>query len=890
MLILQVGFAGTQVMYPTPRNAIVAVLLVTVIAVYRRDCRAGETASILESVDFVRQIQPLLRKHCYQCHGRDVQEGGLRLDLRQHALHGGDSGKVILPGQANDSRLMQLISGKEADGQVMPPEDEGRRLNDDELALIRRWIGSGANWPDGVDPVETIRNDPWSFKTVTRPLVPAVRNSAWVRNPVDAFVLAGLENANIDPAPDADANSIARRVAFDLTGLPLSLEQFSSFKSQHAVNSEAAYMALLDTLLASPHYGERWGRHWLDVVRYADSNGYEMDREKPLAWQYRDYVIRSLNEDKPFNRFVLEQIAGDELDNASPQTVIATGFLRVGPWDAERGASVQPAEVVAERFNELDDLVSTTSQAFLGLTLGCARCHDHKFDPLSSLDYYSMVAIFNPLARHKKGRDELTRPAVPPRELKDKNAADEQIDVLIQRIRELESPLLQGIVEAGKTTLPEDVTTALKVSEDKRTDAHQQLLKRYASVIDREIQAAFKDSELTRTWLSSGAIQEIGAARAEIADLQARFDYPPGYFFHEPSPTPPVTHLLKRGNPNQPGAVVPPAVPRIVDRQMKANDLQFEPPDGITSRRRIALARWIAHRDNPLTPRVIVNRVWQFHFGAGIVRSPNDFGNRGTEPSHPELLDWLAHWFVNDASWSLKKLHLLIMSSSTYRMSKNPSPDVTAAAVDPDNRLLSYFPRRRLEVEAIRDAILAVSGQLNQQVGGACMYPKIPAAALRSGYDPEKVWKPFDEPDASRRTVYAYLKRSLVIPFLETLDFCDTTQSSARRNVTTVAPQALELLNGEFVTRQSSHFAARLQREAGSDLNRQVEHAWQLALGRAPRQNETTEMVDFVEQETISQTAGGASQDGAADHLARTQALAAMCRVIFNLNEFVYTD
>ena len=309
-----------------------------------------------ESVDFVRQVQPLLRKHCYHCHGQDVHEGGLRLDRRQHALRGGDSGKVILPGRAKNSLLMQLVSARDDKDRVMPPVDEGPRLSAAETELMRKWIDTGATWPEGVDPVQAISPDLWSFKPVTRPMTPVIRQTTWLRNPIDAFVLARMEKANIRPAPPAEANSLARRVAFDLTGLPLTLEQLRIFQAQNAIDSTAAYLTLLKTLLANHHYGERWGRHWLDVVRYADSNGYEVDGEKPLAWKYRDYVIRSLNEDKPYNRFVLEQLAGDELADASPQTVIATGFLRVGPWDAERGASVQPSEVVAERFNELDDL------------------------------------------------------------------------------------------------------------------------------------------------------------------------------------------------------------------------------------------------------------------------------------------------------------------------------------------------------------------------------------------------------------------------------------------------------------------------------------------------------------------------------------------------------
>lgn len=876
-------------MYPIPRKSMPGITVFVLHWMCSIASLATEPQLDTAEVDFVSQIQPLFRKHCYKCHGRDLQEGGLRLDRKQNALRGGDNGTVILSGRAIDSPLMQLLSADDPDGRIMPPADEGPQLTAGDLVLIRRWIDAGAVWPDGVDPIDGIKRDLWSFEPVLRPAIPTVSNVAWVRNPIDAFVLARLEGTHVEPAPSADATSLSRRVAFDLTGLPLTLKQLHEFQVQNQADPEAAYVALLKKLLASQHYGERWARHWLDVVRYADSNGYEVDGDKPLAWQYRDYVIRSLNEDKAYDRFVLEQLAGDELADASPQTVIATGFLRVGPWDAERGASVQPSEVVAERFNELDDLVSTTAQVFLGLTLGCARCHDHKFDPLSSRDYYSMVAVFHPLVRPKNGRTELTRPAVPPSKHKEKNAADQQIADLRQRVRELQSPLLQAILESGETKLSADVIAAAKLSVNGRTTAQQQLLQRSDSQINAELAAAFGNSMLAGRYLSKSAVQEVEAAIERITDLQDRFAYPAGYFFHEPSPEPPVTHLLKRGNPEQPGEIVSPAVPLAVGQTMTSVQPEFEWPDGLTSRRRISLGRWIARDDNPLTSRVIVNRIWQFHFGVGLVRSPNDFGNRGIQPSHPALLDWLAYWFVHDADWSLKKLHLLIMTSSTYQMSKQPRPP--NAGHDPDNRLLSHFPRRRLEVEAIRDSILQVSGQLNRQLYGPGMYPRIPEAALRSGYDPAKVWKPFDERDASRRTIYSYVKRSLVVPFLETLDFCDTTQSSARRDITTVAPQALELLNGEFVARQSMHFARRLRREAGSGLSDQIELACLLGLSRAPTPDEVTSLTEFVEQETKDLlTETGVSPENLTEEVVQTQALARMCRLVFNLNEFVYTD
>jgi len=836
-------------------------------------------------VDFVRHIQPLLRRHCYQCHGHDVQEGSLRLDLKQRAMSGGDHGQVIVPGRSGQSLLVTLISGTGPAARRMPPVDEGNPLSPAQIALVRDWIDAGAQWPAGVDPVRQGNDSLWSFAPVRRAPVPQVQDRGWLRNPIDAFVLARLESAGLKPAPAADHLSLIRRATFDLHGLPPTVEDLDRFLAERAQRpSRSGYEELVDRLLASPHYGERWARHWLDLVRYADSNGYEVDGEKPLAWKYRDYVIRALNRDVTYDRFVMEQLAGDELPDADPETVIATGFYRVGPWDAERGASVQPSEMVAEMFNELDDMVSTTSQVFLGLTMGCARCHDHKFDPLSSKDYYSFVAIFRPLTRQRNGRAELTRPAVPPPALKEKNAADQRIGQLQGQLRSLTEPLRTGLLNSGRSKLPADAIAALKVPADKRSDNQRQLVKRYASSFDKEVTAALKQPQLAEKYLSATVRKQIADGESEIGQLRGRFDFPAGYFFYEPSPQSPVTHLLKRGNPNQPGAVVEPAVPAAIARQLGRSQPEFETADAFTSRRRISLARWITAPDNPLTARVFVNRVWQYHFGSGLVRTPSDYGRRGQQPTHPELLDWLADWFVHDAGQSIKKLHRLIMTSNTYRMSKRMHHE--SAAKDPDNRLLWRFPYRRLEVEAIRDAMLAVSGQLQPTLYGPGMYPHIPENARRSGYNPQSVWKAFDERSASRRTIYAYVKRTLIVPFLDTLDFCDTTRSADRRDSTVVAPQALELLNGEFVNRQARHFAERLRRQAARGIDQQILLGYRLAVGRPPTDTEQATLRSYWDVER-----GGLMQTRKmAEDQAGLEATVRLCRILLNLNEFVYVD
>jgi hypothetical protein len=706
----------------------------------------------------------------------------------------------------------------------------------------------------------------WAFRPVKSPKVPEVRDTAWVRNPIDAFVLAGLEGQGWVPAPPAAPSALLRRVFFDLTGLPPKPEEMQAFLADR---SPAAWDRVVDELLARLTYGERWARHWLDLVRYAETNGYERDDVKPYAWRYRDYVIRSFNEDKPYDRFLTEQLAGDEMPDASAEALIATGFNRLGPWDDE------PADPKQDRFDQLDDLVRTTSEVFLGLTLGCARCHDHKFEPLTMLDYYRMVAIFDPLRRPQAGRTELARPVGSRAELLALAERDRRIGEARSRIEALRVAFRAAFLAEGRSGVSAAALEALKIEPAKRSDAQKALAAKHSAAFERELAAALPRE--TRC--------EIDGLEAEIRDLRKRTpDLPLGYFLEEPSPDAPPTHLLQRGRASSPGARVAPGMPAVLVAAQPA----FPPPGERTSGRRLALAHWLTRPDNPLTARVIVNRVWQFHFGEGIVRTPSDFGTAATEPTHPELLDWLAARFIQDG-WSLKRLHRLILTSSTYRMSKRRGE--RHSAEDPEDLLLARFPYRRLEAEAIRDAMLAVSGRLDATMYGPSVYPEIPRDALAAHSDPDKVWKPFDERAASRRTVYATVKRSLVVPMLEVLDFCDTAQSTPRRGTTSVAPQALTLLNGDFVNSQTRHFAARLLREAVDDPSRQVERAYWLALGRPPSDDERAEMLAYLDRETAASFAAHAARGAhAADPTAHLEALARMGRVLFNLNEFVYPD
>ncbi len=808
-------------------------------------------ANAAAPVDFTREVRPLLVKRCLACHDAEHAKGGLRLDSREAALKGGKSNHPpLVPGAPAKSELVKRITTHDPD-ELMPPK--GGALTSPQVALLTRWIADGANWPADSAAQH------WSFVPPVRPAVPAVKNQSWPRNPIDHFILAKLEESGLQPSPPAAPRTLIRRLHLDLLGLPPAPEAVETLLSKlppshpptlppaHQVVEQAGkresehrvIAGLVDTLLASPHYGERWGRHWLDLARYAESNGYERDAAKPNVWRYRDYVIAAFNADKPYDRFIREQIAGDELPDANAETLIATGFHRLGPWDDE------PADPVQDRADQVDDMIRTTSQAFLGVTLGCARCHDHTFDPLTARDYYSLAAVFAPLKRTQSGRSDLDASAGTRAELKALAERDQRIAAL---------------------------TNALKS----------------ASAESRREQAA--------------------TTEATIAELRrVTPDLPRGYFPSEPSPAAPKTFVLLRGSAHNPGPEVFPAVPVALTAKQPA----FPASDEFTTRRRLTVANWIASADNPLTARVLVNRVWQHHFGEGLVRTPSDFGIIGTAPTHSELLDWLADWFVKEGGWSVKKLHRLILASATWQQASGnaelgmrngelgtPRASViphstlrTPLSDDPENLLLARFPYRRLEVEAIRDSMLAVSGRLNPRVGGPSMYPEVPKEALAGSSDPDKIWKPFDEADASRRTVYAFLKRSFMVPLLEVLDVCDTTQSSDKRAVTSVAPQALTLFNGAFVNRQARHLADRLRREAGAASAAQIQLAWRLALARPPRPEELTAMQRYLAEETASQLkeATAASKFISTDEAAHA-ALTQMCRVVLNLNEFVYPD
>ena len=695
----------------------------------------------------------------------------------------------------------------------------------------------------------------WAFQAVKRPAVPEVKKASWCRNPIDRFVLAKLEEKGWTPAPSPPPLALLRRVHFDLTGLPPTPDE------QHAFLADPSPKALdrvVATLLARPQYGERWARHWLDLARFAESNGFERDAVKPFAWRYRDWVIRAFNDDKPYDRFLVEQIAGDELPDASPDTLIATGFHRLGPWDDE------PADPAQDRFDQLDDVVATTSEVFLGLTLGCARCHDHKFEPLTALDYTRMAAVFAPLTRPRDGRFEVDLPLGTRAQIRGVADRDRLIASRTNSIADLRRPTEDRVLNVADSLLSARVRQAFLTDAAARTPDQQQYVQANRKSLDNAVFATLPEEDrVAIAWFE----EDIRLLHEQTPDL------PRGYFLREPSPDPPAVHLLSRGQATSPGPVVAPGMPAV----LVATQPSFLPADERTTRRRLTLARWLAQPEHPLTARVIVNRVWQFHFGEGLVRTPSDFGTAGDPPTHPELLDWLADWFVHEGRWSIKSLNTLILTSQTSRMDKRARVDTSVE--DPEDRLLWRLPYRRLEVEAIRDAILSASGRLNPAMYGPSMYPAVPKGALEGNSDPDKIWKASPEPEASRRTIYAFVKRTMLVPMIEVLDFCDTTRSAPRRPVTNTAPQALALFNGDFVAAQSEHFADRLIREVGDDRTKLVDRAYRLALGRPATAAEVDSWRKFLDHEA-----------GASDPAKARQALSRMARVIFNLNEFAFTD
>ncbi len=688
----------------------------------------------------------------------------------------------------------------------------------------------------------------WAFQPPRRQDLPPVKDGGWVRNPIDAFVLARLEAEGLSHAPEADRATLLRRLSFDLTGLPPTPGEVEAFLADP---SPGAYESQVDRLLSRPGFGERQAQHWLDLARYADTDGFEFDEVRPDAWRYRDWVVRAMNADLPYDRFVALQLAGDELDPDDTTSAIATGFNRCQP------DMVDLNDQGLRRQNGLDDITETAGLAFLGLTIGCARCHDHKFDPISQADFYRLQAFFTPA----RFRDDYPIAPANARAAFDKELADWRDEVARVQgiILRIESPARARIAPGPPPGLDDQSVAALMKDEAERTPEE----------VGKAFEAQAKDGRVDAKALGSDLGPDASRARAEaLAELARILGRRPAprekaRVIDEAGPEPPPTYLRRRGDYLAQGPEVHPAFPSVL-----ADAAPAIRPTARSSGRRTALAAWLTRPDHPLTARVAVNRLWQGHFGRGIVATPSDFGTMGESPSHPELLDHLALELV-DRGWSLKAIHRLIVTSATYRQSTRPSAG--SARVDPDNDLLWRQNRRRLDGEAIRDALLAVSGRLNPAMGGPGVFPELPAELTKlSGKGAAWPVSPREE-DRVRRSLYVFVRRNLRYPFFEAFDRPDANASCPRRAVTTIAPQALSLLNGRISADAARALAGRVAREAGPEAAARVDRAYRLALGRGPDPSER-------------QMAGSFLADGG------ESGLADLCLALLNLNEFVYVD
>ena len=978
------------------------------------------SAALPAAVSFESEVKPIFEKHCVDCHGPKKQKSEFRLDDREVALHGGDNhAPNILPGKAAESPLIKFVTTTDRDTR-MPPK--GERLTAAEVDTLKRWISEGAVWPESASLKKTDPLDWWSLKPLAKPALPA----GDATHPIDRFILAKLQEKGLRPSATADARTILRRLNYDLIGLPPTASELAAFEQEAAQDLPAAIGRAADRLLASPRYGERWGRHWLDVVHYGDTHGYDKDHPRPNAWPYRDYVIRAFNDDKPYARFVEEQLAGDTLYPATADGHIAQGFISAGPWDFIGHAELPETKLDGKiaRALDRDDMVSNTTGAFLATTAQCARCHTHKFDPIKQEDYFRLQAVFAALDRADKTFDvdpdtaKRRAPLVAERtrldseiktlnekiatadtrrvtligkiidELKQGTAAVERLEygyhsaiskeqtatkwvqVDLGVARELTEVVLTGChdtfnnIGAGfgfparyKVELSDDAKFAQGVTiiadftgadvpnpgVKPQRFALAKLKGRYLRVTATklglrkndyifalaELQAidpkgrnvalganvtaldsieagprwgglnltdgyfygpkserddariALLDRERTEIRKGSNKVApadsarlaELTAARAKVAKELATLPAPQVAYvgtIHKGTGSfagtganggkPRPIFILKRGDVSQPDKEVGPGTLPFTKELTSQFDLPADAPEGA---RRVALAKWITDDRNPLTWRVIVNRVWHYHFGRGLSDTPNDFGRMGSLPTHPELLDWLAVDF-RDGGQSLKKLHRLIVTSATYRQSSLGNP--TNEKIDTSNAFLWRMNRRKLEAEAVNDSVLSVAGKLDLTMGGPGFQDFVidkPQNSPHYEYDQHDV----EDPKSHRRSVYRFIVRSQPQPFLTVLDCADPSMSVANRNETVNALQALAMRNNRLTVAMAKHFAARVAKEATAPPA-QIDLAFRLALGRPPSANEAEAMSGYV----------------------REHGLTNLCRLIFNLNEFNFVD
>ncbi len=815
-------------------------------------------------IDFSRDIQPIFAERCYACHGPRQQMNGLRFDDRSAAM------RVIVPGKSSASALIQRVSSTNKRF-AMPPV--GAPLTAAQIAKLRAWIDAGANWPASASSAPAAAH--WSFRPVSRPAVPAIKQRNWVRNPVDAFILARLEKEGVAPSPEADRATLIRRVSYDLTGLPPSPEELHDFLEDKHPD---AYERLVDRLIASPHYGEKWARYWLDLAHYADSDGYEKDRPRPWAWRYRQWVIDALNAGMPFDEFTVEQLAGDLLPNATVEQRVATGFLRNTLTNREAGVDRREA-----RFEQVVDRTNTTATTWLALTVGCAQCHNHKFDPISHKEYYSFFAFFD-----SAGEQEIDAPlpgqagpylrALP--EYSKKRAALLAEFHIPELEAQWESQLRDAYKHPGKDLEWDFALTGFRAMFD-RADKFLADDPAKRSARDQERMIEFfleyigpqfsKDKEKTA---------ELKKARSKLDELHKtlpEYAQAPVVAF---DPTIPPAHIHRGGDYATLGDEVSPDVPEALP-----------PLNG--PKTRLGLARWLVSRDNPLTARVAVNRMWQEFFGRGLVRTSEDFGSQGEKPSHPELLDWLAAEFM-DRGWSIKAMHRLIVTSATYRQSSNRRKDLETK--DPENELVARQSRLRLPAELVRDAALAASGLLNPAVGGKSVRPPQPAGVAELGYSNSVKWVESEGVDRYRRGMYIHYQRTTPYPLLATFDAPDSNTACTRRRRSNTPLQALNLLNDPVFFEAAQGLAARILREAPGSLNGRIDYAFELCLARRPSERERERLVNYFDRQLTALR----SDAKAATALMPVQlentapeeraAWVEVARALLNLDEFITRD
>ncbi|HYV35763.1 MAG TPA: DUF1553 domain-containing protein [Gemmataceae bacterium] len=940
---------------------------------------AGKEQAGPEVAFFNNEVLPVLKANCFKCHGDDKVKASLSLSSRPGILKGGESGPAISLEKPETSLLLQAINHV---GEVKMPPSPAGKLDQKDIDILTRWVKAGApGLPEkaiaavGKKAGEVTAEDRqyWAYKPVKKPGLPTVKNKAWVRNGIDNFILAGLEAKGLHPTEPADRLALGRRVYFDLIGLPPTPEQLDEFVNDQRPD---AYEKLVDKLLAMPQYGEKWARHWLDLVRYGETNGFEFDVTKPMIWRYRDYIIDVFNQDKPYDQFIREQIAGDMLPNSNADTLIATGYYRVGQWDS--GA----ADRTLQKYEVLDSIMSTTGQVFLGMSMGCVRCHDHKADPILHKDYYRMLAFFHNIsdfgAKNTKSVKAPVDKANHEKYLKEKQDREIQLareiyeleqkfavalaakkglkitdlplsdmievnykfyrdtweklpDDFEQQQAETEGPIANNyftltpasrldavalvfegklkVLQDGEYTFNLDSTDGARLIIDGKTVLDRPNKGRQSATEKVKLKAGLLsvrlewfnryDMPMLRLdWSGPGfekrmLTEPVGKASVDlaelikthgaevvgeketkeyaklVADLQKSRNTKPAETGIQVSAVVEsgnaATYVLIRGNPNAKADKVDPGFPEVL--------LPGKSP--AIKGGRLALANWLADPANPLPARVMMNRFWQHHFGRGIVPTPNDFGKFGEPPTHPELLDWLASEFVA-RGWKMKDMNRLIMTSSTYRMSSKGYEK--ALTVDPANNLMWRYNMRRLSAEEIRDTILLVSGKLNLKMGGPGVMPPISKQVLAGQARPGNGWKVSSPEEASRRSVYIHVKRSLIVPILEQFDLADTDQSCPVRFTTTVPTQALGMLNDDFTNEQAKFLAQRLKKEAPQGIKEQITRAIRLTTARTPTAAEVTKDLTFV-QNLQKQS-----------RISEAEAMRFYCLMVLNANEFLYLD